>query len=818
MSLNFPSSPALDQEYTLGAKTWVWNGTGWALKQNNAAVLLDILKTVDGTDSGLDAELLAGNSASYYTNIPERLGYTPENIANKNIANGYAGLESNGLISSALLPSYVDDVLEYANLASMPAAGESGKIYVALDTNKTYRWSGSAYIYITSGAVDSVNAGNAITVSATTGVITVNHADTSNVANLSSDNSGNTFIQDISFTFDTYGHVTAATVATGTASFTNSNDFGTFAINGTDSGYTWGTANTNTNQVADAVGDTLTFVKGGGINLYANTVAGTDAIKIEHADTSSATNLTAASRTYVTGLTFDGYGHVTGYTTGSESVTDTNTTYSLDGSGTTNSANIELIAGGSGSGTDSINVVGSGATTVSWDETNQRITISSTDTNTTYSKATSTALGLVEVFSDTVQTTAANAVTTTASRTYGVQFNSADQLVVNVPWTDTNTNTTYSLDGSGTTNSVNIELIAGGSGSGTDSINVVGSGATTVAWDEANQRITISSTDTNTTYSKATSTTLGLVEVFSDTVQSTAANAVTTTANRTYGVQFNSANQLVVNVPWTDTDTNTTYSAGTDLSLSGTTFNHVNSGVTAGTYNNVTVNARGHVTSGSNVAYLTSYTETDTLASVTARGNVSTSSIAVPSGENVAYGLWGGTSTYSIAMGVTAGTYQYGPVTDYSIKMSMGGGAGRGFTWGQYGSKPIAALNSTTGDMTIAGTFSASAKSFLIPHPTKPDKKLRHGSLEGPEHGVYVRGKIKGNVIELPEYWTKLVDPDSITVQLTPIGKHQKLYVEDIRDNKVYIANDGFFAGEINCFYYILAERCDVDKLDVEIY
>ena len=59
------------------------------------------------------------------------------------------------------------------------------------------------------------------------------------------------------------------------------------------------------------------------------------------------------------------------------------------------------------------------------------------DTNTTYSAATSTTLGLVELFSDTVQTTAANAVTTTASRTYGIQVNSSGQMVVNIPWTDT---------------------------------------------------------------------------------------------------------------------------------------------------------------------------------------------------------------------------------------------------------------------------------------------------------------------------------------------------------------------------------------------
>lgn len=68
----------------------------------------------------------------------------------------------------------------------------------------------------------------------------------------------------------------------------------------------------------------------------------------------------------------------------------------------------------------------------------------------------------------------------------------------------------------------------------------------------------------------ATSTVLGGIELFSDTVQSVAANAVSTTASRTYGIQLNSAGQAVVNVPWSDT--NTTYSAGNGISLSSTTF------------------------------------------------------------------------------------------------------------------------------------------------------------------------------------------------------------------------------------------------------
>lgn len=78
--------------------------------------------------------------------------------------NGVKVLDSSNLIPSAILPSYVDDVLEYANLAAFPATGETGKIYVALDTNKCYRWSGSTYIQITSGAVDSVNGETGVVV------------------------------------------------------------------------------------------------------------------------------------------------------------------------------------------------------------------------------------------------------------------------------------------------------------------------------------------------------------------------------------------------------------------------------------------------------------------------------------------------------------------------------------------------------------------------------------------------------------------------------------------------------------------------------
>jgi len=118
----------------------------------------------------------------------------------------------------------------------------------------------------------------------------------------------------------------------------------------------------------------------------------------------------------------------------------------------------------------------------------------------------------------------------------------------------------------------------------------------------------------------------------------------------------------------------------------------------------------------------------------------------------------------------------------------------------------------------VNGSFAATTKSFVIEHPTKEGKKLRYGSLEGPENGVYVRGRLKGsNTIDLPDYWEKLVDPDSITVNLTPVGKHQKLYVESVSYKHVVVEKDGLFSGEIDCFYTVFAERIDVEKLQVEI-
>lgn len=111
------------------------------------------------------------------------------------------------------------------------------------------------------------------------------------------------------------------------------------------------------------------------------------------------------------------------------------------------------------------------------------------------------------------------------------------------------------------------------------------------------------------------------------------------------------------------------------------------------------------------------------------------------------------------------------------------------------------------------GITLSSRKAFDIPHPTKEGHRLRHICLEGPEAGVYVRGRLTdNNVIELPEYWRGLVDPSTITVTLTQIRTTQDLIVDAIEwGTRVKVRSGN--ASKIDCFYVVHAERADGEKL-----
>lgn len=110
----------------------------------------------------------------------------------------------------------------------------------------------------------------------------------------------------------------------------------------------------------------------------------------------------------------------------------------------------------------------------------------------------------------------------------------------------------------------------------------------------------------------------------------------------------------------------------------------------------------------------------------------------------------------------------------------------------------------------------ANVKNFQIPHPLKKGKDLVHSCLEGPENGVYFRGRLRNkNVIDLPDYWTGLVHEDTITVQLQPIGSHQDIIIKRIGDNQIHLQSKGGMP--IDCFYHIYGERKDVEKLKIEV-
>lgn len=133
-------------------------------------------------------------------NVTTALGFTPLDATKKGAANGVAELGADGKVPSAQLPSYVDDVLEYDAKASFPATGEAGKIYVDKTTNKTWRWSGTAYVEISASLALGETSSTAFR--GDHGKIAYNHAQAK----------GSAFTSGLyKITTNAQGHVTAAT-------------------------------------------------------------------------------------------------------------------------------------------------------------------------------------------------------------------------------------------------------------------------------------------------------------------------------------------------------------------------------------------------------------------------------------------------------------------------------------------------------------------------------------------------------------------------------------------------------------------------------
>lgn len=126
------------------------------------------LKIGDGVNTFASLPYIGGDELTLSA-IVAALGFTPADSAKIGVANGIASLDDAGKVPADQLPSFVDDVVEVANISAAPETGESGKIYVALDTGKCYRWSGTMYVEISSSDV--------VTASDKNGYIKVNGTD-----------------------------------------------------------------------------------------------------------------------------------------------------------------------------------------------------------------------------------------------------------------------------------------------------------------------------------------------------------------------------------------------------------------------------------------------------------------------------------------------------------------------------------------------------------------------------------------------------------------------------------------------------------------
>lgn len=223
---------------------------------------------------------------------------------------------------------------------------------------------------------------------------------------------------------------------------------------------------------------------------------------------------------------------------------------------------------------------------------------------------------------------------------------------------------------------------------------------------------------------------------------------------------------------------------GGDLTSSATTFNLFGSTVT-------TLNA-GSATSGTlNILYNTASTTTSTGALVVSGGVGVSGAIRAGSIQNTPIG------STTASTGAFTSLTANGAVT---------------FTAGTASTSTSTGTLVVTGGVGISGALYATSKSFDIEHPTKSNMRLRHGSLEGPEFGVYVRGHlVDSHVIELPDYWIGLVDPETITVNVTPKGRPQEIFVKYISNNRIHLAGD-----DIDCYFIVYAERKDINKIEVE--
>ena len=195
--------------------------------------------------------------------------------------------------------------------------------------------------------------------------------------------------------------------------------------------------------------------------------------------------------------------------------------------------------------------------------------------------------------------------------------------------------------------------------------------------------------------------------------------------------------------------------------------------------------------------------------------NATLINIIAPITNGVGVLNWTGTKAFIGVKAQTGVEVRAGAVADVGNESTIGAVVESGARVIN-GSLIVNGATHINGFLSFISSIVGTTKLFDIKHPTKKGHRLRHSCIEGPEHAVYHRGRLIDNtVIELPEYWHGLVDPETITVNLTSHGVYQELFVKNIEwGSRIHIGNN--LGGPINCSYTIYAKRIDVVDLELE--
>ena len=138
---------------------YVKHSNSWELQAGGGGGVVSVngetgIVVLDKADIGLDQVDNTSDLDKPISDDTQDALDTKQDTSEKNQPDGYVGLNGSSKIDSIYLPSYVDDILEFANLAAFPVTGSTGILYLALDTDKIYRWSGSTYVEVSQGITD----------------------------------------------------------------------------------------------------------------------------------------------------------------------------------------------------------------------------------------------------------------------------------------------------------------------------------------------------------------------------------------------------------------------------------------------------------------------------------------------------------------------------------------------------------------------------------------------------------------------------------------------------------------------------------------